>query len=511
MVYANSHVIDMEKLRRHEQTVEDLRDTFLTGKTRDVEFRLKQLKNLLRLYSENWDRIADALCQDLRKPLGEAKIMEHAFLIGDVKYAIKNLKKWAKSTAIPTCLANVSDNAWYRYEPFGTVLIIGPWNYPFMLAFMPLCAAIAAGNCAVIKPSELSPNSAAVIADLVPKYLDRSCYKVVTGGPEAAQELLEEKWDFIFYTGSTTIGKVIYSAAAKSLTPVCLELGGKSPVYVDNTADMKKTAQRILWAKCANLGQTCIAPDYIICTKEVEDNFIQECRQILRDYYGTNLKASKDLARIVNKRHFYRILKYLAETKGTIALGGENDERELWIEPTILVGVDPTEPIMSEEIFGPILPICRVGSADEAINFINRRPRPLALYVFTNDSNTTKKFVKFTHSGSICVNDCLYQSSLHQLPFGGVGDSGMGQYHGQFGFQTFSRPRAVMERSFSNFENMTAYKLRHPPYLNSHIKLNSWVVERFDMLFVNPWPYIPYLVMFILGLLVMFSLQRTVR
>ncbi|KAJ8929821.1 hypothetical protein NQ314_017419 [Rhamnusium bicolor] len=350
-------------------------------------------------------------------------------------------------------------------EPYGVVLIIGPWNYPFMILISPLIGAIAAGNCVILKPSEIAPNTAQLVEKLVPKYLDTNCYHVINGGVPETTQLLEQRFDYIFYTGNSNVGKIVHKAASNYLTPVTLELGGKSPVYLDETADIDLAAARILWGKCINAGQSCIAPDYVLCSKEIERKFIEASKKKIREWFGENVKESSDFGRIINENHFQRIVKLLEGTQ--IAVGGNYDAKELFIEPTIIQGVKPTDPIMQEEIFGPLLPIVNFENAYDALNFINDREKPLALYLFSNNNNIHDLILKNTSSGNLVVNDTMMHFSCDSLPFGGVGNSGIGVCHGKFSFDTFSHGKGTL---IKNLNKISEYinAPRYAPYTDSH-------------------------------------------
>ncbi|KAJ3646381.1 hypothetical protein Zmor_023971 [Zophobas morio] len=459
----------------HSELVATLRNSYSSGVTKNVTFRLNQLKALLRLYEENASQIVAAVAQDLRKPKNETLLSEVDYLKNDVLNMIYNLSSWTEPEKPEKTLINMMDEVLLLSEPYGVVLIIGAWNYPIQLVFAPLSGAIAAGNCAIIKPSEISPASSKLIAELVPKYLDNDCYKVVEGGVAETTALLNLRFDYIFYTGSTHVGKIISEAAAKHLTPITLELGGKSPAYVDDSVDIEIAANRVLWGKCVNAGQTCIAPDYLLCTKSVQEKFIEAAKKTLSQFYGEKIKQSPDFARIVSDGHFKRVMKLMDGTK--IAYGGDHDSEERYIQPTIVVDVKPTDLIMQEEIFGPILPIVNVDSAVDAINFINAREKPLALYVFSNKKSDVNLFLKNTSSGGVCVNDTVMHFACESLPFGGVGNSGMGAYHGKFSFDTFSHKKGVLVKNTKKFgEKMQ--NARYPPYNESKAKFLSTVTKK---------------------------------
>lgn len=343
-----------------------------------------------------------------------------------------------------------------------------------------ISGAICAGNCVVVKPSELASHSARLMAELLPKYLDNDCYRVVLEDVEGTKDLISNnKWDYIFCTGSTQVGRAVMAAAAPSLTPVTLELGGKSPCYVDESADFELAAKRILWGKYANLGQTCIAPDYVLCSKEAEDAFLKVANTVLKEWYGDDLQGNSDIPRIINERHCRRIKTLLDTTRGKIVFGGTTDEKDLWIEPTIVTDVPADDPIMQDEIFGPILPIIRVNSLQEAIDYINSKPRPLALYSFAKNEEMNSKLIEATTSGGVCVNDTMWHMAWHGLPFGGIGNSGVGNYHGKYSFDTFSHHRSVLNRSFSMLSEKLG-EARYPPYTVGKLKFFQAVLKSFE-------------------------------
>lgn len=453
----------------------NLRNSFNSGKTRSLQFREKQLNNIIKLIDENTNLILDALHDDLNKSKQESMVCEIEILKNDALHMIHNLSQWTKPKSVEKDLVNIMDKVQILPEPYGVVLIIGAWNYPLTLAISPLIGAIAAGNCAILKPSELSPATAKIIAELLPKYLDTNCYKVFLGGPAETQELLEHRFDYIFYTGSTRVGAIVAKSAAKHLTPTTLELGGKSPCFLDTTVDMDIAAARIFWGKALNSGQTCIAPDYMLCTQEVEKKFIEAFKKAQTKQFGQDMKDSPDYCRIINNNHFNRILGLLEGQE--IVHGGNHDASQRYIEPTICVNVDPNSALMKEEIFGPILPIIRVDNAAEAINFINAREKPLALYVFSNDKSIVNLFEKQTSSGGVCVNDTIMHFACDALPFGGVGNSGIGAYHGKFSFDTFSHQKAILEKPLDKFGEMLQ-SVRYAPYNDGKIRTLSLLTRK---------------------------------
>jgi aldehyde dehydrogenase (NAD+) len=432
------------------------REFFNTGKTKNIDFRFKQLKVLKQAVSENQDAILQALKTDLRKPEFEAYATEIS-TIKEIDRAIKHLKTWAKPQKAPVSLQFFPASARIYPEPLGVVLIVGPWNYPFHLVFSPLVGAIAAGNCTIIKPSELAPQTSLIISKIIQKYFNPAYINVVEGGIETSQQLLAEKFDHIFFTGGTAIGKIVMEAAAKNLTPVTLELGGKSPCIVDADTNLEHTAIRIAWGKFLNAGQTCIAPDYLLVDRKIKENLLVEIQKRLQEFYGDNPATSPDYARIINHRHFDRLVNLIDNNK--IRIGGDTNREDRYIAPTVLDNVSFTDPVMEEEIFGPILPVIEYTDVGEAINFINARPKPLALYLFTNNKSLQKQVLQSTSSGGVCINDTIIQVGVSSLPFGGVGDSGIGKYHDKASFDTFSHYKSVLYRSF-----LFNSKLLYPPY-----------------------------------------------
>lgn len=440
-----------------------VRKTFATGRTRDIEWRKQQLRALERLVTENEPAIADALAQDLgRKPF-EAWLADIASTAGEAADAAKNVGKWAKRKHRLLEKAQLPGRAWIEYEPFGTVLVIGAWNFPFALTLGPAIGAIAAGNAVVLKPSEVSPASSALMAELVPKYMDRDAIAVVEGDGAVSQELIAQGFDKLCFTGGTEIGRKVYESAAAHLTPVTLELGGKSPVIVAADADIDVAAKRIAWTKLINSGQICIAPDYVLADASIRDQLVDKIRDAV-DAFEAGDPSGK---RIVNQRHFDRLVAALAATKGKVAVGGGSDAAAMKIQPTVVVDPDLDEPLMRDEIFGPILPIVTVKSLDEAIDFVNSRPKPLAAYLFTKAKSVRERVIKEVSAGGMLVNHLLFQFSTTKLPFGGVGPSGMGAYHGRFGFEEFSHRKSVLTKPTR--PDLTA--MIYPPYTDKAWKL----------------------------------------
>ncbi|XP_044285796.1 aldehyde dehydrogenase family 3 member A2 isoform X2 [Varanus komodoensis] len=461
---------------RMKTVVERARAAFHTGKTLPVEFRVQQLLALKRMVQEKEKAIAAALEADLHKNKFNAFSYEIMIVLSEINLAVEKLPQWAAPRHVEKTIMTLGDETYIRSEPLGVVLIVGAWNYPFVLVMQPLIGAIAAGNAVVMKPSEISEHTAKLLEELLPQYLDKELYPVVNGGVPEMTELLKERFDHILYTGSSHVGKIIMSAAARHLTPVTLELGGKSPCYVHTDCDLDVACRRITWGKFVNCGQTCIAPDYILCDPSIKDKIVESIKKSLKDFYGEDIKNSPDYERIVNPRHFKRIMGLLEGQK--VAHGGEADEQTCFIAPTVLADVSPDSRVMQEEIFGPVLPIVTVKGLDSAIQFINQREKPLALYVFSKDKKVIKKMIAETSSGGVTANDVLMHYSVPALPFGGVGNSGMGAYHGWYSFRTFSHQRSCLIRGLK-MEAMNS--IRYPP--NSQRKVDwakFFVLKRFS-------------------------------
>ena len=421
-----------------------LRGTFDTGRTRDIAWRREQLEALRRLLREGEGRLIAAIAADFSKPAFETQITETRNVVWEIDHALPRLARWMRGhrTSIPWALWPGSGRI--LPEPLGVALIIAPWNYPVQLLLSPLVGALAAGNCAVLKPSELTPHTSEALAALVPQYMDRDAIALVSGGADASTALLAERFDSIFFTGGARVGRVVMEAAAKHLTPVTLELGGKSPCVVAADANLKITAERIVWGKFLNAGQTCVAPDYVLVDRTRHDALIDTMATTITRFFGPDPKQSPDFARIVNAPHAERLAGYLKG--GRVAVGGAVDIAQRYIAPTILADVDIDAPVMREEIFGPILPVLKIDGPAEAVSFINARDKPLALYLFTSDARVRETIVSGTSSGSVCINDVVVQLSGPDLPFGGVGMAGFGRYHGRAGFETFSNMKGVLRR-----------------------------------------------------------------
>lgn len=441
--------------------VRQQRDFFATGKTQDITFRLTQLNRLKDAIVEYQDQILAAVKSDLGRPEFEA-YFEIATLM-EIKVAIKQLKQWVKPQKIATSIDVFPAKAWIEPQPLGVVLIIGPWNYPFQLLMSPLVGAIAAGNCAILKPSEFAPATAKVVAQIIASIFDPNYVAVVEGDATVSQELLAEKFNHIFFTGGTAIGRKVMQAAAAQLTPVTLELGGKSPCIVEKTARLDYTAKRIAWGKLINSGQTCIAPDYLLVDRRIKDEFVAHLLQAVKSLYGDNPQTNPDYGRIVNQRQLARLVSLIDPAK--VLLGGESNPDDRYLAPTILDRVTWDDPVMEAEIFGPILPILTYDDLDQAIAQINDRPHPLALYLFSQDEGIQRRVLQSTISGNVCLNDTVLQVSLPSLPFGGVGESGMGRYHGKASFETFSHFRSVLKRSM-----LLDLDFRYAPYTTGRLR-----------------------------------------
>ncbi|SKU53400.1 fatty aldehyde dehydrogenase [Mycobacteroides abscessus subsp. massiliense] len=440
-----------------------LRRVFATGRTRSLAWRLRQLEGIEKLCSEQESAIAQALEHDLGRAPFEAWMGDIASTVGEAAYARKHLKKWMRRRRQPLPLAQLPGRGWVQHDPLGVVLVVGPWNYPVYLSLGPLVAVVSAGNCAVIKPSEYAPATSALLARLIPQYLDSEAVRVVEGDVRATQGLIAEGFDHILFTGGTEVGRKIMAAAAPTLTPVTLELGGKSPVIVTADADLDVAARRVVWVKLLNSGQTCIAPDYVLVDSTVADAFIHKVVSTITDFRSGEAALAQ---RIVNWRQFERLKDLIDTTSGTVVCGGAVDREALGIEPTVIVDPSPTDSVMSQEIFGPILPIIRVESSTAAAGFVNSRPKPLALYVFTGSQRAGRALIDTIPSGGAVINHVAMHCLVPQLPFGGVGASGMGAYHGRWGFEALSHRRAVLAKLAKPDP-----ALMYPPYSNRAIAI----------------------------------------
>ncbi|MBV97260.1 Aldehyde dehydrogenase, dimeric NADP-preferring, partial [Eschrichtius robustus] len=481
------------------EVVQRARAAFNAGKTRPLQCRVQQLEGLRRLIREREKDLVGALAADLRKNEWTAYYEEIVYVLEEIDYTIKKLPEWAAEEPVEKTPQTQQDESYIHSEPLGVVLIIGAWNYPFSLTIQPMVGAIAAGNAVVLKPSELSENTASLLATILPQYLDKDLYPVISGGVPETTEVLKERFDHILYTGSTGVGKIVMTAAAKHLTPVTLGLGGKNPCYVDKGCDLDVACRapevlagaggggttlaeevqeglpaeegssqrpahprvphtRIAWGKFMNSGQVCAAPDYILCDPSIQNQIVEKLTKSLKEFYGEDAKKSRDYGRIINSLHFQRVMGLMEGQK--VAYGGTGDAATRYIAPTILVDVDPQSPVMQEEVFGPIMPIVCVHSLEEAIQFISQREKPLALYVFSLNDKVIKKMIAETSSGGVTANDVMVHVTVPSLPYGGVGSSGMGSYHGRKSFETFSHRRSCLVRPLLNEE---ALRARYPP------------------------------------------------
>jgi len=448
--------------------VNNIRQTFSSGKTLPYEWRIAQLGRLEKMLMEGCDEIIAAVKKDLGRPDSESLVGEVGVSLDEVRFAMQNLKKWMAPEHVSQPPQLQPGKSVILRQPKGVVLIISPWNFPIYLALAPLVAAISAGCCSVIKPSEMTPTCSAVLQRLIESYLDLSCIAVVQGGVTESTALLELRFDHIFYTGNSSVARVVLTAAAKHLTPCTLELGGKSPVIIDDSVNLKVACRRIIAGKCMNAGQVCVAPDFVLCSKSMQPRLVAQLKETLNEMYGTDTKASGSLGRIVNSRHWERVAALIRDSGGNVEVGGldQADKQQLFVPPTIITDVDRSSKIMQEEIFGPVLPIVTTSSVDESIGVVNSIEKPLALYVFSSNSQVVEHVLANTNAGGSCVNDTVFQIVNPNLPFGGVGLSGMGAYHGKHGFEEFSHRRSVMYRS-----TWVDPSLRYAPYTEKKMAL----------------------------------------
>ncbi len=451
---------------RIEDELARLRTTFRSGVTRSIDWRIAQIDGLIRFAKDHTNTLIEAMAADLGRPPIEGWTADISTSISGAEHMKSKVRKWAKPRRKKLPLVSQPASAKVMPEPLGLSLIIAPWNYPVNLVLEPLVAAFAAGNVVAVKPSEVSPHTTGVIVRELPKYVDDRALAIFEGDAAMSTALLKQRFDHIFFTGSTHVGRIVMRAAAEHLTPVVLELGGKSPVIVANDADISVAANRIAWGKTFNAGQTCIAPDYVLVTEERRDELIDAITNAWGVFFGEKIVASPDFGRIVNRHHHQRLTELINGAQGNVAAGGDHDIDDLYVSPTIIVDPPLDSPIMTDEIFGPVLPIITVANVSEAIDFVNDRPKPLALYVFTSSSDTIDAVLNQTSSGGVCVNHTLLHFVPPDLPFGGVGPSGMGRYHGKAGFDAFSNMKGVLAKPVRG-ENNLAY----PPYTDAKQKL----------------------------------------
>ncbi len=435
----------------------------------DINFRKHNLQELQKALTDNENKIFEALYADLRKNKFESYATEIAFIKSEINIALKNLNSWSKPKKVSTPLAFMPGSSYIKPTPKGLALIIAPWNYPFLLALAPLVGAIAAGNSVVLKPSELSFNSSLIIKEIFDNYLDKTCFSVMLGDAQVAIELLTYPFDHIFYTGSSKIGQEVMFAAAKHLSSVTLELGGKSPAIIHESANLFIATKRLMWGKFLNAGQTCVAPDYVLLPKNLKGDFIKLCKTHLESMFGLNPQISESYGRIINKKHFLRLKNYLYQ--GHIEHGGKTNEEDLYIEPSILSGIKADASIVSEEIFGPILPIFEYEDSNQINSFVNKNPYPLALYIFSQNKAFINNIINQNPSGSVCINDCVSQIAIEGLPFGGIRYSGMGNYHGYYSFSAFSHFKSIHQRA-----NILDNPLKYPPFSANKLKAVRWVL-----------------------------------
>lgn len=450
------------------EIVESEKHFFRTGVTRGVDFRIDMLKKFRKAIIENDELISAALKADLNKQPFESYMCETGLLLEEINFHIKRLKKWSKTRRVKSGIGQLPGKSYVCPEPYGVVLIMAPWNYPVQLCLMPLVGAISAGNCAVVKPSAYAPESSRVISKLIESAFPTGFVTAVEGGRDANKALLDEPFDYIFFTGSVAVGKTVMEAAAKRLTPVTLELGGKSPIIVDETANLPLAARRIAFGKVLNAGQTCVAPDYLMIEKSVEAPFIEEYKKALADFFPDGDMSG--MVRIINDKHFERVCNIL-DNSGSIAIGGARDAETRFIEPAVLTDVPIDSPAMQQEIFGPVLPVLPYEKLDDCIDFIRSRPKPLALYIFSENKMNQEKVLNSCSFGGGCINDTVIHLASSHMSFGGVGESGMGSYHGKKSFDTFTHYRSVLK------QGKLDVKLRYFPYKSGKEKIIRMILK----------------------------------
>ncbi|HCL4445050.1 TPA: aldehyde dehydrogenase [Clostridium botulinum] len=444
----------MENIRN---ILEKQKSFFDKGYTKDINFRIEALKKLKHNIKINENNIFKALNIDLNKSEFETFITEIGIVYDEINEAIKNIKKWSKPKKVKTPITNFLASSYIYNEPYGVALIMSPWNYPFQLIMAPLVGAISAGNCVLLKPSELAIEMEKIIVKIIKDTFSDEYIGVITGGIEESTALLKEKFDYIFYTGGINVGKIVMRAAAEHLTPITLELGGKSPCIVDKDANIDLAARRIAWGKFLNAGQTCVAPDYLVVHRNIKEKLISSIENYIVEFFGENTFESEDYPRIINERHFKRLEGYLKE--GKIVSGGNTDINNLYIEPTIIEGINFENRIMEEEIFGPIFPVIEFEDIDKVIDIVKNNPKPLALYYFSENKEKQEFIIKNISFGGGCINDTIMHLSTSTLPFGGVGSSGIGGYHGRASFDTFSHKKSILKKS-----NLIDIKIRYAPF-----------------------------------------------
>jgi len=427
------------------ETVQKQHRFFNTGTTREVSFRIDQLKKLRQLLEEHEEEIYEALKNDFKKPRFETFGTELMLVYDEIDHAVKHIKSWSRPEKVRDTLFTFPSKNYIYRQPYGVVLVIGAWNYPIQLCLNPAVGALAAGNCVIIKPSEFASHSSSILKTIINQHFEEEYLHVIEGEAEEAQQLLNEPLDYIFYTGSTRVGKIVMEAGARQLTPVTLEMGGKSPAIVDETADLETTAKRIAWGKFINAGQTCVAPDYLYAHEDIKPRLVQLISDAIHTFFGQDPAESPDYARIINTRRFNRLKTFL--DNGQQVTGGETNEEDLYIAPTVLDGITWDDPVMQEEVFGPILPVLAFNSLETVTGEINRRPAPLSLYYFTENTTRSERIIEKVRFGGGCINDIAYQFGNRNLPFGGIGESGIGKYHGRASFELFSHKKSILKKS----------------------------------------------------------------
>lgn len=451
-------------MAEYKEMMQKQREYFRAGETKNVAFRLRQLERMAKWIDQNEEDIMEALKQDLHKSPFEAYATEIGIVKEEIRYTLKHLRRWARPKRVPTPVTQFPSRSCIYPEPYGVVLIMSPWNYPFQLTIAPLVGAICAGNCAVVKPSAYSVATSALIGRMLRELFPEKYVSVIEGGRKENEALLNERFDYIFFTGSVNVGRYVMEKASAHLTPVSLELGGKSPCIVDETADISLAARRIVWGKFLNCGQTCVAPDYIYCHRSVKDSLVKEIQRQIQLQYGEEPLHNPDYGKIINEKHFDRILGLIEEKK--IVHGGNSDRDTLRIEPTVLDNVTFADPVMQEEIFGPLMPVLVFDNLDEAITRINAMPHPLALYFFTSDKAAAKDVTSRCGFGGGCINDTIIHLATTEMGFGGFGESGMGAYHGKTGFDTFSHYKSIVDK-----KTWIDLPMRYQPYRKTHEKM----------------------------------------
>ncbi len=462
---------DMSDAAFPQTRLEALRRAVDEGIPRPLSWRLAQLEGLLRFVADHEAAMLDALQADLGRCPTEARLVDILMVRSEIQLMLRNLRKWLRPRRVHTPLAAQPGTSWIQQEPFGLALILGAWNYPFQQILIPLAGALAAGNAAVVKLSEVAPQSASLMARHLEQYVDPQAVIVIEGGPESASRLLAFRFDKIFFTGQSRVGRLVLAAAAANLTPATLELGGKNPAIVAVDSPLEVTARRIAWGRFMNAGQLCVAPDYLLAPEPLRLPLIEALKQAITRFYGPDPRRSESFGRIVNRRHFARLLALMRE--GRIAIGGQTDEDDLYIAPTVITDLPGDAAILEEEIFGPILPVVGYTEIEEALAFVRKRPKPLALYLFTGDRRLQQRVIQGISSGSVVVNDVLVNQIVPGLPFGGIGNSGMGSFHGHYTFDAFSHAKAVVRRSMH-----ADLDLRYPPFTALKDRLLQWLLSR---------------------------------